>query len=148
MRFVLLDLLTGLVASVINLDASVYDRLVSTGNPKANALRPLVTDPQPTPGPTQRVVKGPIVVEPTQARETWVIAQKTAEEIAAEQEAAARAAEYQHLRTIVDALRNGTGTAAERLVRVERVSVRLLLDAFAENQAQPQQQQQAGAKKN
>lgn len=139
MRFVLLDLLTGLVASVINIDVGVYERLVSTGNQKANALRPLVTDPQPTPGQTQRVVKGPIVVEPTQARETWVITQKTAEEIAAEQEAAARSTEYQHLRTIVDSLRNGTGTAAERLVRVERVSVRLLLDAFVANQAMPQQ---------
>ena len=140
MRFALLDLLTGQVSSVVNIDAGVYERLVSTGNPKALALRPLVTDTQPTPGPTERVVKGPFVVEATRARETWVIVQKTAEELAAEQEAAARATEYQNLRAVVEALRNGTGTAAERLARVERVSVRLLMDAFADNQSRPQQQ--------
>jgi hypothetical protein len=135
MRFVLLDLLTGLVASVINLDAGVYERLVSTGNPKAQALRPLVTDARPTPGPTERVVNGPILVEPTQARETWVIVQKTSEELLAEQEAAERVAEYQSLRTVVQALRSGSGTAAERLTRVERVSVRLLLDALVSSAA-------------
>lgn len=137
MRFVLLDLQNGFVAAILNLEPGVYEHLVATQNPKAAALRPLVTDPKPTPGANQRVVPGPIVVEPTRARETWVIVAKTAEEIAAEQEAAAKAAEYLVLRSVVDALRNGTGTAAERMVRVERVCVRLLLDAFVANAVPP-----------
>lgn len=130
MRFVVLDLQTGFVAVVVDIDTAVYQHLVASGNPKANALRQLITDPLPTPGINQRVIAGPIVVEPTRARETWVVVDKTQEEIAAEQEAASRVAEYQALRTLIDALRNGTGTAGERMTRVERVCVRLLLDAL------------------
>lgn len=131
MRFVVIDLRTGFVALVVDIDAAIYQHLVASGNPKAAALRQLVSDPVPTPGANQRVIAGPIVVEPTRARETWVVVDKTAEEIAAEQEAASRAAEYQAPRTLIDALRNGAGTAGERMTRVERVCVRLLLDALA-----------------
>lgn len=131
MRFVVIDLLTGFVTAVVDIDVVVYQHLVASRNPKVAALRELFTDPRPTPGQNQRVIVGPIVVELTRARETWVVIDKTQDEIAAEQEAANRADEYQALRGLIDALRNGVGTAGERMTRVERVSVRLLLDAVA-----------------
>jgi hypothetical protein len=64
---------------------------------KAADHRPYVEDQEPTPTPTQRVVRGPIVVTPTEARLTWALIDKTTEEIAAEAEAAELAAEFSQL---------------------------------------------------
>jgi hypothetical protein len=98
-----------LLRDIIDLTQQEYDALLVSNPPKAALLRPLVTDPLPTIDPvTQRIVTGPIVIEATQARETWTIVAKTAEEIADEAEAAAIAADLAQVETrltnLVDAI--------------------------------------------
>lgn len=62
-----------------------------------------------------------------------VVAPMTAEEIAAYQRRQADAAELEQLRAVYQALKDGTGTSAERLRRVERVCAWLLEDYAREN---------------
>jgi hypothetical protein len=50
----------------------------------AKGWLPLVIDAQPTPSATQRVVDAGIVFEPTQARQTWALVDKTADELEAD----------------------------------------------------------------
>ena len=122
-----LDPITLLVRDTVDLTAQQYAAL--NGNPKQAFIRPLVIDAQPTPTSAQIVVRGPYVVEAARVRQTWLLQDKTAGQIAAEAAAADRATELQQLRLAIAALQAGTGTAAERLVRLERVCVRLLKDA-------------------
>lgn len=100
------------------------------GNPKQQLLRPFITDAQPVPLSTQTVQPGPIVVELTQVRQTWILVDKTAAELAAETEAAERIADVTQIMTVLTNLKNGTGTSAERLARLERVVFRLAKDAL------------------
>lgn len=100
------------------------------GNPKQRLLRPFITDAKPVPLGTQTVQVGPIVVELTQVRQTWILVDKTAAELAAETEAAERIADVTQIMTVLTNLKNGTGTSAERLARLERVVFRLAKDAL------------------
>lgn len=121
-RFARLNAAANAVAEIIDIDPEIYAALLATGNPKAQFLRPLVTDAAPTPTATQHLVRGPVVIEPTQARETWLLVDKTADELAAETAATDRAATLQQLKALQAALQAGTGTAAERLARLEKVA--------------------------
>ena len=71
-----------------------------------------------------------MVVEGSTARRTWVLVAKSTEQLAAEQFNAQREADLEQIRLIYAALKAGTGTAAERLTRCERVLARLLRDVF------------------
>lgn len=64
---------------IIDIAQATYDALA--GNPKQALLRPLTIDVQPVPLATQVVDPGPIVIEPTQARQTWALRLKTLAEI-------------------------------------------------------------------
>ena len=97
-------------------------------NGKADGLRVYVLDTRPTPTATQAVEEGPVVVGPVEAHRTWTLRDKTAAELAADQAATDRAADLDQIRTVLTALKNGTGTAAERLTRLERVVFRLAKD--------------------
>lgn len=97
---------------------------------KRDLLRPYVVDPKPTPSPTQYVAAGPVVVSPTEARKTWALVDKPAQQIANELFHSQRTADLEQIRLVYSALKNGTGTAAERLARCERVLARLLKDIF------------------
>jgi len=119
---------TGSLLDLVDITPEQYAALA--GNPKQSRLRLLVTDAQPTPSATQYVAPGPVVIEPTQARRTWVLVAKSAAQIDAETLAAERVTDMVQLALVVTALRDGTGTAGERLTRVERVCVRLLRDAL------------------
>lgn len=122
-----LDPLTMLVRDIVNLSPEQYAALA--GNPKQAFIRPLVIDAQPTPTAAQRVARGPYVVEPNQVRQTWEITEKTAEEIAAEAEQEARLADLAQIRTVLAAMKDGTGTTTVRLQRLEAVVFRLAKDA-------------------
>jgi hypothetical protein len=112
---------------VLDLDPALVASLAPN---KRDTLRTYSVDPKPTPTATQVVVPGPIVVDATSARRTWQLANKSAEQLAEEQFTAQQTADYEQIRAIYVALKNGTGTAAERLTRCERVLARLLKDRF------------------
>lgn len=122
-----LDPLTLLVRDAVELTAEQYAAL--NGNPKQAYIRPLVADPQPTPTASQYVIAGPYVVEPTRVRKTWAVVEKSAEEIAAEAEQEARLADLAQIRTVLAAMKAGTGTTTVRLQRLEAVVFRLAKDA-------------------
>lgn len=121
MKYARIDPLTQAV-TIIEIEQATYEALVEAANPKAAYLRPLVIDPRPTPTASQVVNPGPIVIEPTQARQTWVLVSKSAEQLADE----TQQTELAQLKAMIATLQAGTGTAAERLVRVERVCAWLL----------------------
>lgn len=56
----------------------------------------------------------------------WVVRDKSAEELAAEQAAKDDTAERQTIKTFIVALKAGTGTSEQRMKRVERVCAYLL----------------------
>ena len=123
-----LDPLTMLVRDIVRLTPEQYAAL--DGNPKQALVRPLVTDAQPVPTSAQLLRAGPYVVEPNQVRKTWVLVDKSAEEIAAEAEQAARTVDLAQIRSVITAMRDGTGTSAVRIARLEAVVVRLAKDAL------------------
>lgn len=112
-------------AALRDLTADEYAALAQS---KRDTLRVYSIDPQPTPSATQYVVAGPVVVDATTARKTWELRAKSAEQIEADTFAAAQAAALAAATApaVYRALRDGTGTAGERLVRVERVCAWLL----------------------
>lgn len=112
---------------LVQLTAEQYGRLAPS---KHAVLRPYRVDPEPTPSSTQYVVRGPVVVTETEARLTWALIEKTAQQLADEAFSAERAADLQLLRTAYLGLKNSTGTNAERITRCERVLVRLLKDIY------------------
>jgi hypothetical protein len=114
---------------IVEMEQAEYDALLISNPPKAALLRPLVTDPLPTIDPaTQKIVAGPIVIEATQARETWVVVAKTAEEIQADNDTAAANVFYATISTTLADLTAGTGNNTDRLIRLEQACIRLLTD--------------------
>lgn len=97
---------------------------------KRETLKVYSIDPQPVPAAGQYVAAGPVVVEGDAARKTWTLQAMDAGEIAAQQFAVAREADLAQIKLIYAALKNGTGTNAERITRCERVLARLLKDIF------------------
>jgi hypothetical protein len=85
MRFARLFPVTLLLKDVIQLTQQQYAALQVSNPTKAALLRPLVTDILPTITALQKIVAGPIVVEATQARETWLVVNKTASELEIEE---------------------------------------------------------------
>lgn len=89
----------------------------------AGAVRPRVDDPLPAFDPaTQKVVEGTPIVEPTQVRRTWTVVALTAAEL----DNLADKATAELARKVYTALKNGTGTTAQRQQRVEEVLAFLL----------------------
>lgn len=114
-------------AAIRDLSAEEFAALAPS---KRATLRLYSEDPRPTPSATQYVAPGPVVVDETTARKTWLLVEKTAEQIAADTFQTNSEAEWSQIRQVALALKNGTGTAAERLTRCERVLYRLLKDRF------------------
>lgn len=114
-------------ARVLELDPAWVEQLALS---KRDTLKVYSVDPQPVPSATQFVVAGPVVVDATTARKTWELRSKSAEQIEAETFAASQAATLEQARPVYTALKNGTGTAAERLIRVERVCAHYLRAQF------------------
>ena len=112
---------------VLDLDPAFVAQLAPS---KRATLRPYTVDPMPTPSATQRVESGPVVVTETEAHRTWLLLDKTAAELALAQFIADRAADLLQIRQVYTALKNGTGTNLERIVRCEKVLCRLLKDIF------------------
>lgn len=106
------------------------EQYASLAQSKRDTLRVYSIDPQPTPPSTQYVVAGPVVVDATTARKTWLLVDKSPEQLEAEAFAASQAASLEQARQVYTALKNGTGTATERLVRVERVCAHYLREQF------------------
>jgi len=111
------------VETWVELTADQYAAL--QGNGKASWLRLWVEDAKPTPGPTQAVSAGHITITQTEARQTWVLRDKTERELAAEQNAADRPTLVQLIAAIttdIDAYNANpdvSGTAVERLTKLE-----------------------------
>lgn len=112
-------------ARVIDVDPSVVSALSA---PKRATLRQYSVDAPPVPTAVQYVVEGPVVVDATTARQTWELRAKPADQIAVEQFLAQQQATLEQARALYSALKNGSGTASERLVRVERVCAHYLRD--------------------
>ena len=96
----------------------------ATAPPASKGWRPLVINAQPVPLATRAVIDSGIVFTPTMATQTWGLRAKATAELDAEAAAVERTAIKAS--AVIAALQNGTGTAAERLVRCERVLVYLL----------------------
>lgn len=114
-------------ARVLDLDPAFVAQLSPS---KRDTLRLYFVDAQPVPTALQVVRIGPIQVGAIEARQTWLLVDKTPAQVQSEQFAAERAAELAQIRLAYNALKNGTGTAGERLTRCERVLARLLKDIF------------------
>lgn len=69
---------------LVEMEVTAYNDLLISKPDRAALLRPLVIDPSPTVTSIQKAVEGPIVVELTQARQTWTVVDKTAEDLEAE----------------------------------------------------------------
>jgi hypothetical protein len=107
------------------LSDEMYAALVAANNPKALRHRLQSVDALPTLTATQAVDFGGYVVEPDKVRKTWQARELSAAEVDRQTDAN----ELALLQQVVSALKAGTGTAGERLVRVERVCVWLLKQA-------------------
>lgn len=108
-----------------DLTAEQYAALADS---KKATLRLWIVDAKPTPSATQVLVDGGIVVGDTEAHQTWTLRDKTQAELDADAAAAARATDIEQIKAVLTALKNGTGTSAERLTRLERVVFRLAKD--------------------
>lgn len=62
--------------------------------------------------------------------QAWKIVPLTAEELAKKAEESARQTDISQIKAIYTALKNGTGTTAERMARVEKVLARLIKDTY------------------
>lgn len=127
MKFARLDPITGQIASYVEITLAQFEALA--GNPKRAYLREFLVNPQPAPSAAQFVREGPIVLTATTAMQTWELADKTAAQLAAEAATTQEAADLAQLRLVYAALLAGTGTAAERITRIER-SVAYLLRKY------------------
>lgn len=86
MRFARLHPDTLLFRDIIEMTQQQYDALLISNPNKAALLRLLVTDPLPTINAAiEKIVVGPIVIEAAQARETWTVVPKTADELEADE---------------------------------------------------------------
>lgn len=88
---------------------------------KQSFLRLWVVDPPPVPDPTQLVSNTGVAIGATEAHQTWGLRDRTQ----AERDADAAAADIDSIKTLLVVLRDGAGTAGERLARLERVVFRL-----------------------
>lgn len=109
-------------------DLSAEEWTAMQANPvKAAMLRLWVPTAQPAPTATQKAVSAPAVIDPINATQAWVMVDKTQAELDAE----TSAAEKPQLAALLAALTASiqapdvTGTAAERLVKVEARILRL-----------------------
>lgn len=98
-------------------------------------LRRVIDETQPTFDPATEKLVREFVDDDAAGTRTFrqVVAPMTADEIAAYQRRQADAAELEQLRLVYNDLKNGVGTAAERIQRVERVCAWLLKDYAREN---------------
>ncbi len=90
---------------------------------RPESVRPQIVDALPEFDPaTQKIVEGTPVVEASAVRKTWIVTPLTAAELLNE----AIRVDLDQARSIYSALKNGTGTDAARLRRVESVAATLL----------------------
>jgi hypothetical protein len=97
-------------------------------NGKALYLRAWSIDAPPVPGPTQVVVAGPVVIDSTTARQTWVLQEKSAALIEYEQ----TETDKPQVRAMLAAMQayaanqDVSGTAVQRIERLELWVLRLV----------------------
>lgn len=72
------------IVEIIELDDAWYQNLVAVGNPKAQIFRIVVEENVPIYDQATQFVVESFIVEPTQVRRTWVVQNKSAEQIAEE----------------------------------------------------------------
>lgn len=90
---------------------------------RPGSLLPGVVDPLPTyDASTQRIVEGAPVVDVNQVRRTWLVIPLSSEELTLK----AIALDLDQARKVYSALKNGSGTDANRLNRVESVLAAVL----------------------
>lgn len=76
------------IDSVVDIDPAAVASLVDA---KRQWVRPIVADAVPTVPTSQVVERGPLVIEPTQVRQTWVVRDKTQAEVDADSATTERA---------------------------------------------------------
>ena len=113
----------GVFDSLHNLTPEQYNAFVANG--KAVHLRLWIMDPEPAVAATQVFQPGPVVITDTEARQTWVVREKTQ----AEMDREANATDLPQLKQLVleltadihayNANSDTSGTAAERLTKLE-----------------------------
>lgn len=115
----------GTVERTVDLTPAQYADLQANG--KAAWLRAWAEDAKPTPTAGEVLVDTGITVTATEARQTWGVRAKTQAELDAD----ASEAERTHLRTVITNLAasvsspDTTGTAGERIVKLEARTLRL-----------------------
>lgn len=112
---------TGRLAEISDED---FARLQVNG--KARLLRPYFVDQRPTPGPDQNLVRLPITVTETEARQSWQLVEKSQEEKDAQREVDERKVERDAAKAKMQFLRNGSGSNPDRIERLESVVAYLL----------------------
>ena len=89
----------------------------------------VIDDPEPSVPRTKRTVPVVIVDVPAKKyRHGWEVVDLSAEEMAERDAEDAATTERQQIRAVIQDLKDGTGTQLQRLVRCERVPVRLIKD--------------------
>ena len=71
----------GSIHMLVDLDPSICQAWVQAGNPKADAYRPVVNDPNPIYDPTIQVVEESLYVEAKRVRRAWSVRPKTVDEL-------------------------------------------------------------------
>lgn len=108
---------------LVELTAEQYAELQANG--KAAMLRVWVIDAQPVPNATQILVRGPIVIGPAEAHQTWSLRDKTQAELNIDLNTAERSAILQMVTVLsadivaYNANPDTSGTAGERLTKIE-----------------------------
>ena len=112
-------------------DGAIRDFTVPQFNalPDRAVWRLFFMDAMPALTATQIAKRDRFDVTATECHFAWTVRDKTADELAAEAAETEKTADRTALASAISALRNGTGTQAERLARVERACVYLLRHA-------------------
>lgn len=71
----------GKVAAFVDMDPALRAGWITTGNPKANAYRPVTTDPVPPFNAARQTVDAYYVVQPDDVRKRWTVRPLTADEL-------------------------------------------------------------------
>ena len=109
---------------VIEINPELYSQWVASGNPKAQMFE-LVPDPPTYDPATQNA--------PVFENGLWVVRDKTAEELQLEADRTQDALTLNQIINFVQQIKNGDGTAAERLQRLETAVAFLIKKTFIQN---------------
>lgn len=113
----------------VELNDAEYARLADS---KKAVLKPYRVQEQPVPNSTQVVRQGPVVVSETEAVLTWIVEEKSPEQLLEEQLQMQDQTEREWLKQARQGLKNADGNTAARLARIERCLLHFIRNEIKE----------------